>query len=498
MTCGYYTHVSRSDNTPPLRALIYDRVSEDPTGRGLSVASQDIENRRFCERQGWPIVDTIQDGGLSASAWATKERPGFAEVRRRIEAGEVDVLVCWEASRAQRDLEVYLALRKLCAANGVLWAYSGRVYDLSRTDDRFQTGLDALLAEREVSQTRDRIMRGIRTQAAAGAPHGTVPYGYRREYHPVTGALHAQVPDPETAPIVREIVERIIGGDTLYEIVADLNRRGVVTPQARKDAERGLQVERHGWTSSKVRRLVGSTSIIGRRSHHGKLAAANGWEPLVTPAEFALANSILADPVRARHHRGVAVKYLLSGIARCGVCDAPLRPVTIRRRPCYACAGNGENTGKGHVVGGREPMDAIVTAHALRRLADPGFLEQLARPAVDDQAVRAAREVRALEAQLEELVEAVRTRKMSATLAGQIEERIMADLEAARARAVPRWVPPGVADLGGPDATRRWDAASIVQRRITVRTLLEVVLLPADRRAPRRGFDPARLEVTDR
>ena len=69
-----------------------------------------------------------------------------------VAAGGLDVLVTWEASRAQRDLDAYLELRRLCAASGVRWAYSGTVYDLAHGSDRFRTGLDALVAEDEVEK----------------------------------------------------------------------------------------------------------------------------------------------------------------------------------------------------------------------------------------------------------------------------------------------------------------------------------------------------------
>src|SRR5688572_5231111 len=108
-----FPHVSTEP--APLRALIYNRVSSDPSGRGLSVASQETENRAYCQREGWRVVAAVTDNDLSASAWATKSRPGFTEVQRRIVAGDVDVLVCWEASRAYRDLAAYTLLRELCA-----------------------------------------------------------------------------------------------------------------------------------------------------------------------------------------------------------------------------------------------------------------------------------------------------------------------------------------------------------------------------------------------
>ena len=73
---------------------------------------------------------------------------------RFTDGGNADVLLMWEFSRATRDMTAFTSLLDLCAARGVAWSYSGRLYDLSRTDDRFATGLDALVAAREASQIR--------------------------------------------------------------------------------------------------------------------------------------------------------------------------------------------------------------------------------------------------------------------------------------------------------------------------------------------------------
>lgn len=478
-----------------LRALIYDRVSFDRTGLARSVASQDVENRAFCDRQGWEIVGTIEDNDLSASPWARKERPGYAEARRRMAAGDVDVLVCWEASRAQRDLEVYVELRSLCQRHNVLWAYSGRVYDLSRTDDRFTTGLDALLAEREVGQTRDRILRDIRTHAARGGVHGTTPFGYRRTYDQHTGALLDQVPDEDTAPIVREIVARIVRGDTLYGVVQDLNRRGVVTPQQYKDQLRGVPVQREGWTSSKIRRLLASSSVIGVRTHRGAAHPEPTWEPLVSKHDYELANMILADPTRAVHHRGVAVKHLLSGIAECAVCGGWLRGESNRGRLVYQCRGRDNELGKGHVSRPREPLEAMVVYAVVRRLSDPTFLARLVDAQKDDTAAVAARELSALRARLADSERAVADGEMTASAFGRIEARLLGQISDAEARAVPRTLPPAVRDLARPDAAQRWDSLPLPEQRNVVRALVRIRVHRTTRPRGTRGFDASSVEL---
>jgi site-specific DNA recombinase len=241
-----------------MRAALYCRVSSDPRGTGRSVSEQETECRAVCEREGWEIATVFTDNDRSASRYATKGRPAYEELSRFVAAGKADVLVTWEASRFQRDLDAYVKLRELCRGLNVLWSYSGRTFDLSRTDDRLTTGLDALLAERESDQTRERVMRAVRANAVAGRPHGKLLYGYRREYDGKTGALVAQVVDEATAPIIREAATRFLAGETAYGIAQDFRNRGISAP-------RGGQ-----WDLNQIKRTLTNPGYNGKRVHQGE------------------------------------------------------------------------------------------------------------------------------------------------------------------------------------------------------------------------------------
>ena len=58
--------------------------------------------------------------------------------------------------------------------------------------------------------TSKRIRRAVRIRAAEGRPHGRIPYGYRREHDPATSKVLRQVPNAQTAPVVREIASRLL------------------------------------------------------------------------------------------------------------------------------------------------------------------------------------------------------------------------------------------------------------------------------------------------
>ena len=76
----------------------------------------------MCRRNGWEVVRIFTDNDRSASRYATKTRPEHVKLIKFIESGGADVLVTWESSRAQRDLDAYTKLRSLCERHGILWS----------------------------------------------------------------------------------------------------------------------------------------------------------------------------------------------------------------------------------------------------------------------------------------------------------------------------------------------------------------------------------------
>jgi len=413
------------------RALIYNRASHDPAGQAVSVESQNVENRAWCERQGWDIAGTISDNDRSATRFATKQREGFKAIWAGLDDGRwghVDVLVTWASSRNQRRLDGYVDLRELCVKHNIRLAYKGRIYDLSVGADRFQTGLDALLDERDAEEIRDGILRSHRASVAAGRPRGSIPYGYTRTYLPGLRRVGEQVPDPDTAPIVQGIVADLLAGVPLYRIAARLNRDGVVTPQEMRDQRRGRDVQRNGWSSSMIRNLLSKPSLMGMRTHNGRVMGPGTWEPIVSPADWAQVQALLADPGRASNVRGREARWLLSGIARCGVCGAWLRPMLNRGRMTYACFGVTPTAPKGHVARAQEPLDAFVTVAVVARLSRPDALAVFApRQVSDGQSAALERELADARARLAEYeVSAGSPGGVSASAFARIEARLSA------------------------------------------------------------------------
>lgn len=492
--------------TAAWRVLIYNRASADKAGQRVSVESQDTENRAWCAREGWHVVAAVSDSNRSASRYARRQREGYQQILDGLADGRwgrVDALVLWESSRGERGLDGHLQLRRLCERLSVKLAYKGRILDMNDGDDRFTAGLDALLDEREAERARERTKRSHEASVRAGKPRGVVPYGYLREYAPGSGHMLKQIPDPQTAPVVQGIVADILAGQTLYAVAQRLNLDGVLTPQQLRGERRGVAVERAGWTSSMIRNLLRKRSLMGERTHNGMVTGQGTWEPIVEPETWRTVQEILADPARARYHGGREAKWLLSGLARCAVCGAWLRPLRHGSRMLYVCAGLTPSSPKGHVARAQEPLDAFVTVHVVRMLADPRLPGAIAsvRAGDSDRVMAVERRLADLEAQLAAAKRAVLAGKISFDSFGEFETELQAGIAAARLeRGRPAPVSPQVAGLMSPDAGKLWAGIQhdVELQRLVVRELVVVSVGRSTLPRGSRGFDDSSVRVVPR
>jgi site-specific DNA recombinase len=490
------------------RGIIYGRASRDPKGLGTSVDSQIAECQIWADSEGIDVVHVVRDDNRSASATAKRAREGFQEVLRLVRAGAGDILIVWEASRSARDLEAFVKLRKACRDAGVAYAYKGRRYDLSQSDDAFRASLDALLAEREATDIRDRNLRTVRRNAEKGRPHGRLPYGYRRVYDQSSGALVAQTPYREgskillpEAQVLHDAVHALLSGVTLRQVCRDLNASGVPSP--RKPRKVTLEQNPAGvvtqWEPSTLRQMVKNPTIAGRRVHRGEDVGPADWDPIVDYSTWLRLRSLLDDPARltVSNPRGPAPRHLLSGIATCGECGARMKAATnLSRMPrAYTCRAEGCMK----VIVAAERVDERVEAVLLATFARPDFRAALSfayrrRRDAADKVPDVASLIAEKEGELAEVDvlrdEGALTLRAYAAETKRIEEAI----EALRSKQSAVVTSLAVRRLIAADTLERgWKDAGLVDRRDIVRTLLDITVKRATVKG--RRFDPDRLVI---
>ena len=473
----------------------------------------------------------VRDDDRSASASAKREREGFEAVLEAINRREIDVLIVWEASRAARDLEVFVDLRAACRAAGVDLVSKGRRYDLAHTSDAFTATLDALLAERDASDIRDRNVRTVRRNAEAKRPHGRLPYGYRRVYDPTTGSLIDQTPfvladsagapvrnaagevvpilpdadkplvlSPEAA-VIADAARDVLAGRSLRQIAKGLNERAVPSP--RKPNRKTLEDNPNGvvtrWTPESLRQRLMNPTIAGRRVHQGKDIGQATWAPIIDHGTWLKLHATLSDPSRTTIAvpRGPEPRHLLSGIALCGECGARLKARTnLSRMPrAYCCL----HEGCRRITVAATKVDELVEAVLYRLFDTPGFRDDLAaayreRSEQADTDADAPTRISTLEAERDEL-EQLRSQGMMTMRVYAVEDkRIDEEIERLREQQVAPVTSAALRRVLGADTFAvGWDAADLYDRRDIVRVLVSVTVDRATSRG--RKFDYSRVII---
>jgi DNA invertase Pin-like site-specific DNA recombinase len=443
-----------------LRAFIYGRTSSDPHLRRSSTRDQAAENRRTCEENGWDVAGSFEDPDRSASRRAKKPRPDYEAMVEGIRRGECDVIVYWDSSRAYRDLETYVQLRSLCVECNVLLCYNGDVYDMSKPADRKRSAMDAVQDESEADRIADRAMRTKRLSAERGAPHGRIPFGYRREYDPRTGILVGQFPDEETSALVREAAARVLSGESLHAIAKDFQDRGIPCARGSKT----------GWERTALKRILINPANIGKRVHQEAVVGDADWAPILDDVTYYTCRQMLTDPSR-RTQRGSEVKYLLSGVVACH-CGGQVyaRKRINDRGGAYTCVTRFDTAVE------VELLDAYVQTAMLAHIEKPAFLRAFLP---DDGAtgIREAMGVLAeLESQLHEARLLVGARKLSVASLASVEGQLAPQIDAARLRIQAVTVSPLLQQVGGPRARDAWAGLDLLQRREVLRSVVRITL----------------------
>jgi site-specific DNA recombinase len=203
-------------------AIGYVRVStEGQAVDGVSLEAQRAKISAWCEVNGYTLASVFVDAGLSGSR--ADNRPQLqAALDAVCQSG--GVLVVYSLSRLARSTKDTLAISdRLERAGADLASLTERI-DTTSAAGKMVFRMLAVLAEFERDQISERTKTALAHKKAKGERTGAVPFGY------TLAADGAQlVPNDAEQAVLVTIRELRAAGETLRDIAAELNRRGVAT-----------------------------------------------------------------------------------------------------------------------------------------------------------------------------------------------------------------------------------------------------------------------------
>ena len=240
-----------STPTTTTPTYVYLRISEDRDATLRSVDNQRSDVLQLVERLGRTVAAEFVDNDISA--YGDKVRPGYKALAEAVAAGPCSVAV-WAVDRLYRRPRELEALLDLVEHHAVrIETVRGGSIDLNTHEGRLQARLLVSMASYESGHKADRIRLAARRSAERGDWHGGRKFGYQ-----LVGDGSA-VLDPIEAPIIREIVDRFLAGESIRSITTWVEALGIQTLRG------GVC-----WHTNTIRQILASARIAGLRAYEPK------------------------------------------------------------------------------------------------------------------------------------------------------------------------------------------------------------------------------------
>ncbi len=322
---------------------------------GAKDESNSIQNQRnmlsryvseHSELLSYEQIEFVDDGYSGTNF----DRPNFKKMIDMVRSGEIKCIIVKDLSRFGRNyLEVGDYLEHIFPYLGVRFIAINDEYD-SNNYSGTTAGLDVAFRNFVYEQySRDlskKVKDSMHMLMKKGAYVNHCPYGYTKE----KGVKHKMIPDPETAPIVREIFMMAIKGMKSTEIARELNRRGVATPMEHKKLSRARFENQPMWTHQSILRIIKDYKYTGamvtfkcenltirakaqyRRDPKDYLIIEGVHEAIVSHDEYYAANETIRKVKSFSHQKSDAKDKVYI----CGYCGRRLRK-TYGSDEYYSC-----------------------------------------------------------------------------------------------------------------------------------------------------------------
>ena len=323
-----------------LRMAAYCRVSTDSEDQLNSYNSQIKYYTSIIEENpNWTMAGIFADEGLSGVS--TKKRKEFNRMMQKCRAGRIDMIIVKSVSRFARNTLDSISWARRLKKLGVGIIFEKEGVNTMEMDDEILLTIFAGLAQAESESLSKNVAMGHRQSYKAG----NVPFHYKNFLGYRKGADGEPEIVPEEAAVVKRIFHRYLAGDSVAQIIKDLEADGI--PAARGGEK---------WSPATVRNMLRNEKYIGdallqktyvadvltkqSKKNHGELPQyyiTNNHPAIIDRDIFQKVQEEIARrgckrKVQSKSARTeqskYSGKYALNEILVCGECGTPYRRVT--------------------------------------------------------------------------------------------------------------------------------------------------------------------------
>ena len=331
------TRFVRTDVARPKRVAAYARVSSGKDAMLHSLSAQvSYYSKLIQNHSGWEYVGVYADEALTG----TKDnRENFQRLLADCRSGKVDMVITKSISRFARNTVTLLGtVRKLKSLGVDVYFEEQNIHSTTSDGELMLTILASYAQEESLSASENQKWR-VRQQFKEGRIMNVRRlFGYKI----IGGDL---IPDEATAPIVREIFQRAVNGESFGAIARDLNDRGITGVNGGK------------WKSGRIGDLLGNEKYCGNallqkkyRNNHiekkecrnkGELPryfAEGTHEGIIDEELFRAAGEILQTNINRKAKRDPCVQGVFTGIIVCKNCGKHYKRITNNGKKAWNCA----------------------------------------------------------------------------------------------------------------------------------------------------------------
>jgi site-specific DNA recombinase len=410
-------------------------------------------------------------------------RPGFREVLDDIVTGRVNGLLAEDLDRTvrdPRDLEDLLDACQMTGASARSLSGSLTLTNGGTEAERSMARVMVAMANKQSADTARRVAEGRERNWGESYQGGRRPFGFvaAKDTEHLKRTLLI-VPD-ESELIVKWANQILNQGVSLKAILREIRQNGIPSASGGE------------WNGRTLKQVLTKPSVAGLAAYKGQLKPAP-WPAILERDIWERLCEKLSGPL-AHTSRGNEPKWLLSGIAKCGICQdgTTVRATgsgTLRGKTGYQCQKIA------HLFRSTKHVDGLVE----RAIVD--YIGAHARSDMLKPPVRKGIDTAELRTEAKSLRDrkAAQIRMHSAGVIddedlarGMREIRDRLAVVEAQLRACD--APDPLAEFRDKPAETIWNSLSLARKRAIVKLLTDITIKPSGRRGP--GFDPDSVDVT--
>jgi len=282
------------------KAALYVRVStQEQKKHGLSVDSQIVALKEYCQKNNYQVVGIYNDAGISARKKYTK-RPALLNLIKDCQDHKIDIILFTKLDRWFRSVGDYYEVQSHLDACKVPWRAIWEDYETETSSGIFKVNIMLSVAQSEADRTSERIKSTFEYKRAKGDYIGSAPYGYKRENNQL-------IKNPEEAPFIDAVIETYI-------------RTHSTTACIRKAYDMGKS-----FSMSTIYHILTCETYSGN-------AYGYACEPYITPEQ-----KIRIEEIRKSNYRSSKANhtYLFTGLCYCPQCKSNMRANAPMRQGKY-------------------------------------------------------------------------------------------------------------------------------------------------------------------